>query len=161
MGRALSYEPTRRATKAAEGEVMRTTFATIVCALLMALPLCADSVPPELVLKDVLQLTDPQITTLQQLEQTRQQAVEPLAKQIAATQQALYAALEAPSADPAEVGKLVVTVDTLQRQIAQHQHDFGNGFLAMLTDAQRSQVQQIRGIEAALRAAEALHQLGL
>ena len=140
---------------------MRTTFATIVCALLMALPLCADSVSPELVLKDVLQLTDAQITTLQQLEQTRQQAVEPLMRQIGTTQQALYATLEAPGADPAEIGKLVITVDALQRQIAQHQQDFGRGFLAMLTDDQRSQVQQARGIESALRAATALHQLGL
>ena len=140
---------------------MRTTFATIVCALLMALPLYADSVPPELVLKDVLQLTDAQITTLQQLEQTRQQAVEPLMRQIVPAQQALQAALQQSNPDAAVVGQLVVTVDALQRQIAQHQQDFGNGFLAMLTDAQRSQVQQIRGIEAALRAAAALHQLGL
>ena len=140
---------------------MRTTFATIVCALLMALPLRADSVPPELVLKDVLQLTDAQITTLQQLEQTRQQAVEPLMRQIVPAQQALQAALQQSNPDAAVVGQLVVTVDALQRQIAQHQQDFGNGFLAMLTDAQRSQVQQIRGIEAALRAAAALHQLGL
>ena len=140
---------------------MRTTFATIVCALLMALPLCADSVPPELVLKDVLQLTDVQITALQQLEQNRQQAVEPLMMQIGTTQQALQAALQASAPDAAVVGQLVVTVDGLQRQIAQHQQDFEGGFLAMLTDAQRSQVQQIRGIEAALRAAAALHQLGL
>ena len=140
---------------------MRTTFATIVCTLLMALPLCADSVPPELVLKDVLQLTDAQITTLQQLEQTRQQAVEPLMRQIVPAQQALQAALQQSNPDAAVVGQLVVTVDTLQRQIAQYQQDFGRGFLAMLTDAQRSQVQQIQGIEAALRAAAALHQLGL
>ena len=64
---------------------MRTSFATIVCALLMALPLCADSLPPELVLKDVLQLTDAQITTLQQLEQTRQQAVEPVMRRRASS----------------------------------------------------------------------------
>jgi len=140
---------------------MRTKFATIVCALLMALPLCADSVPPEPILKDVLQLTDAQITTLQQLEQTRQQAVEPLMRQIVPAQQALQAALQQSNPDAAVVGQLVVTVDALQRQIAQHQQDFGNDFLAMLTDAQRSQVQQIRGIEAALRAAAALHQLGL
>ncbi len=140
---------------------MRTIFATIVCALLVALPLCADSVPPELVLKDVLQLTDAQITALQQLEQTRQQAVEPLMKQIGTSQQALQAALQAPAPDAAEVGKLVVTIDALQRQIAQHQQDFAGSFLAMLTDAQRSQVQQVRGIEYALRAAAALHQIGL
>ena len=140
---------------------MRTKFATIVCALLMALPLCADSVPPELVLKDVLQLTDAQITTLQQLEQTRQQAVDPLMRQIGISQQALQAALQASAPDAAVVGQLVVTIDALQRQIAQHQQDFGRGFLAMLTDAQRSQVQQVHGIEGALRAAAALHQLGL
>ena len=140
-----------------------TVVAALICALLVVTPLCAqsDQVPPELVLKEVLQLTDPQITTLQQLEQTRQQAVEPLMRQIVPAQQALQAALQQPNPDAAVVGQLAVTVDALQRQIAQHQQDFGNGFLAMLTDAQRSQVQQIRGIEAALRAAAALHQLGL
>jgi Spy/CpxP family protein refolding chaperone len=140
-----------------------TVVAALICALLVVTPLCAqsDQVPPELVLKEVLQLTDAQITALQQLEQTRQQAEEPLMKQIGTSQQALQAALQASAPDAAEVGKLVITIDALQRQFAQHQQDFGSSFLALLTDAQRSQVQQIRGIEAALRAAAALHQLGL
>src|SRR5712691_90985 len=80
---------------------------TFALAALLAVPLIAGpgdpGPPPELILKDVLQLTDAQVGNIQQLAQARQQAIEPLAKQIAATQQALYAALEAPGADPAEV----------------------------------------------------------
>jgi Spy/CpxP family protein refolding chaperone len=138
---------------------------TFALAVLLAVPLIAgpgdQSPPPELILKEVLQLTDPQIGAIQQLAQARQQAIEPLARQIGATQQALYAALEAPGADPAEVGKLAIAIRDLQRQIEQHAQDYTQGFLALLTDTQRSQVQQIRGVENALRAAAALHQLGL
>jgi Spy/CpxP family protein refolding chaperone len=138
---------------------------TFALAALLAVPLIAgpgeQAPPPELILKEVLQLTDPQIGAIQQLAQARQQAIEPLAKQIAATQQALYEALEAAGADPATVGKLAMTIRELQRQVGQHEQDYAQGFLALLTEPQRSQVQQIRGVESALRAAAALHQLGL
>ena len=138
---------------------------TFALAALLAVPLIAgpgeEAPPPELILKEVLQLTDAQIGAIQQLAQARQQAIEPLAKQIAVAQQALYAALEAPGADPAEVGKLAIAIRDLQHQIEQHAQDYAQGFLALLTDTQRSQVQQIRGVENALRAAAALHQLGL
>ena len=59
------------------------------------------------------------------------------------------------------MGKLAIAIRDLQRQIGQHAQDYAQGFLALLTDAQRSQVQQIRGVETAVRAAAALHQLGL
>ena len=88
-------------------------------------------------------------------------AIEPLARQIATAQQSLYAALEAPGADPASVGKLAIAIRDLEHQIEQHAQDYAQGFLALLTEPQRTQVQQIRGVENALRAAAALHQLGL
>jgi Spy/CpxP family protein refolding chaperone len=138
---------------------------TFALAALLVVPLIAGpgdpGPPPELILKEVLQLTDAQVGNIQQLAQTRQQAIEPLAKQVAATQQALYAALDAPGADAAAVGNLAIAIRDLQHQIAQHEQDYAQGFLALLTDPQRSQVQQIRGVEYALRAAAALHQLGL
>jgi hypothetical protein len=151
----------RRATNDVEGEIMRIILATIVCSLLMALPLRADSVPPELVVKDVLQLTEAQVGGLLGLEQTHRQADEPLVRQISTAQQALQMTLQGSNPDAAEVGRIVITIDALQRQIAQHQQDYARGFLDLLTDAQRSQVQQIRTVEIALRAAAALHQLGL
>jgi hypothetical protein len=151
----------RRATNGAEGEIMRTILATIVCSLLMALPLRADAVPPELVLKDVLQLTEAQVGGLQELAQAHRQAVESLMPQIYTAQEALQMTLQGSNPDATEVGRMVITIDALQRQIAQHQQDYARGFLALLTDAQRSQVQQIRTIEIALQAAAALHQLGL
>src|SRR6202035_5328489 len=100
-----------------QGEIMRmTVVAALMCALLVAVPLCAqsDQAPPELVLKEVLRLDDSQVAAIQQLAQARQQAIEPLAKQIGARQQALYAALEAPGADPADVGKLAIAIRDLQ-----------------------------------------------
>jgi len=69
--------------------------------------------------------------------------------------------LEAPGADPASVGKLAIAIRDLQHQIEQDAQDYAQGFLALLTEPQRSQVQQVRGVENALRAAAALHQLGL
>ena len=140
---------------------MRTILATIVCSLLMALPLSADAVPPELVLKDVLQLTEAQVGGLQALAQAHRQAVESLMPQIYTAQEALQMTLQGSNPDATEVGRMVITIDALQRQVGQHQQDYASGFLALLTDAQRAQVQQIRTIEIALRAAAALHQLGL
>src|ERR1700720_1676667 len=95
---------------------MRFILATIVCSLLMALPLSADAVPPELVLKDVLQLTEAQVGGLQELAQAHRQAVESLMPQIYTAQEALQMTLQGSNPDATEVGRMVITIDALQRQ---------------------------------------------
>jgi len=136
----------------------------ILCLLvLVALPMVAQPAPPppDAVLRQVLQLDDAQIRALADLGQARRAAVEPLMAQLGPAQQALDAALHADAPDATAVGNALLKVRDLQRQIEQAQHAYADGFLALLTDAQRAQVQQIHGVEAALHAAEALHALGL
>lgn len=117
--------------------------------------------PPQLVLKEVLGLSDGQVATLRDLERARFEAAGALGRQVEAQQQALSAALSATPADAGVVGALLISITSLQKQFGQVQEGFRNGFLGLLSDEQKSRVGFIQGVEAALRAAGALHQLGL
>lgn len=117
--------------------------------------------PPEAILKEILQLTDSQLSALGSLEDSRRQTVEPIAKQLPDAQHAVETAVNASSPDACAVGAAVLRVHSLQQQVEQAQKTFAEGFNGLLTDAQRAQLQQIHGVEAALHAAEALHALGL
>jgi len=116
---------------------------------------------PAAVLKQVLGLTDAQILELQQLMGTRHTAIAPLISEMQPLEAALGAALESGSADPATIGGLVLSIRALQRQNGEHDHNFRVAFQNLLTPDQRAQLQAIRGVEAAFRAAEALRLLGL
>jgi hypothetical protein len=70
-------------------------------------------------------------------------------------------ALSSPTPDPGTAGALVITINSLQKQAGQIEAGFRNGFLAVLSDEQKSKLAFIQSVEAALRAAGALHQLGL
>ena len=117
--------------------------------------------PPQAILHDILQLDDTQLKAIDQLAEKRRSTVEPLAAQLGPAQQALGAALNAASPDATAVGKAMLAIRDIQKQIEAAQKTFADGFNALLTDPQRTQVQQIRNVEAALHAAEALHALGL
>jgi hypothetical protein len=117
--------------------------------------------PPELVLKEVLGLSDGQLAALRDLERARADAAGALQRQVEAQQQALSAALSVSLPDPGAVGALVISITSLQKQFGQVQGSFRDGFLGILTDDQKSRVGFIQGVEGALRAAGALHQLGL
>lgn len=117
--------------------------------------------PPQQVLREVLQLTDAQMAALKQLEDARRAAVEPILPQLAQAQQALGAALKAEPADPATVGKAMLAVRDLEQKIGDAQRALHEGFIAMLTDEQRTRVEHIHAVEAALKAGQALHALGL
>jgi len=131
--------------------------------LIAAMPILAQEAapPPQAILHDVLGLTDAQMGSLQQLEQARQATVQPLLPQLAQAQQAVAAALSADPGDPLAIGNALLAVRDLQRQIEQAQKALDDGFVALLNDTQRTQVQQIHAVEAALHAAQALHALGL
>ena len=117
--------------------------------------------PPELVLKEVLGLSDGQVATLRDLERARFDAAGALQQQVEAQQQALSAALSATPPDPGAVGALVISLTSLQKQFGSVEEGFRNGFLGLLSDEQKSRVGFIQGVETALRGAGALHQLGL
>ena len=135
--------------------------------LAIAVPVAAQmppppgSPPPELVLKEVLGFNEGQLSTLRELERARADAAAPIQRQVEAQQQALSAALSVTPPDPGAVGALVISITSLQKQFAQVQGGFRDGFLGLLTEEQKSRVGFIQGVEGALRAAGALHQIGL
>ena len=117
--------------------------------------------PPEMVLKEVLGLNEGQLSALRDLERARADAAAPIQRQIEAQQQALSAALSAALPDPGVVGAFVISITSIQKQFAQVQGGFRDGFLGLLSEEQKSRVGFIQGVEGALRAAGALHQIGL
>ena len=117
--------------------------------------------PPELVLKEVLGLSEGQVATLRDLERARADAAGGIQRQVEAQQQALSAALSVTPPDPGVVGALVISITSLQKQFGSVQEGFRNGFLGLLNEDQKSRVGFIQGVEGALRAAGALHQVGL
>jgi hypothetical protein len=146
---------------------MKKSALVLALILMIAAPIAAQippppgGPPPELVLKDVLGLSEGQMTTLRDLERARSDAAGALQRQVEAQQQALSAALSAASPEPGAVGALVISLTSLQKQFGQVQEGFRNAFLGLLSDEQKSRVGFIQGVETALRAAGALHQLGL
>jgi hypothetical protein len=117
--------------------------------------------PPEYVLKEVLGLSDQQLASFRDLAQARASAAETLRRQLENQQRALSDALSAAAPDPGTVGALVISINSLQNQFGQIEAGFRNGFLGLLTDEQKSKLGFIQSVEAALRAAGVLHQLGL
>jgi hypothetical protein len=145
---------------------MKKSALVLALVLAVAAPIAAQmpppgGPPPEFVLKEVLGLSEGQVAALRDLERARFEAAGALGRQVEAQQQALSAALSATPPDPGAVGALLISVTSLQKQFGQVQEGFRNGFLGLLSDEQKSRVGFIQGVETALRAAGALHQLGL
>ena len=124
-------------------------------------PTASASTEPAAVLKQVLGLTDAQINELQQLIRSRQAAIAPLINEMQPLEAALGVALDSGTTDPATIGALVLSIRARQRQIWEHDHNFRAAFQSLLTPEQYAQLNAIRGVEAAFRAAEALRLLGL
>ncbi len=105
--------------------------------------------------------SDQQLASFRDLAQARASAADTLRRQLEDRQRALSDALSLPTPDPGTAGNLVITINSLQKQFGQIEAGFRNGFLGLLSDEQKSKLEFIQSVEAALRAAGALHQLGL
>src|SRR5262249_26965886 len=116
---------------------------------------------PDAVLKDVLGLSDAQLTQLHALLEARRSATESLVSQMQTAQKALQDALGAASPDPAAVGAALLQLQSLQKQIQAAGEAFRTQFTGILTDDQKAKLAQIDALDAALRAGQALHALGL
>ena len=146
---------------------MRKSLPSIALLLAFAVPIAAQAPPPlggpppESVLKEVLGLSDQQLASIRDLAQARASAADNLRRQLEERQRALSDALSSPTPDPGTVGALVISTNSLQNQGGLIEAGFRNGFLALLSDEQKSKLTFIQSVEAALRAAGALHQIGL
>ena len=125
----------------------------LVLALVLAMPLQ--------VLKATLDLDDQQVAQLQQMIQTREAAIGAAQRQAEGFRTQLESALSQPNPDAAAVGALVISIRGVEKQIAQHQADFRNAFLGILSDEQIQRVESFRFIRAAFMGGTALDELGL
>lgn len=97
--------------------ISRLLFPLLAAAVLFAQDPSANAQGPDL--KAFLNLSDPQIQALVQLQQQKGQAVQPIVQLTAQIQQKLQQTLASPNPDPATVGQLVIAVATLRHQVLQ------------------------------------------
>ena len=101
--------------------------------------------PPPAVVASFLSFTEGQTAQFGELLSQFQTTVRPLQEQIAARQSQLDGLLNKSQPNPAEIGRLVLEIHALQRQVAQAIESYQSGFVGLLTGEQRGKVQQVAG----------------
>lgn len=89
-------------------------------------------------LKQYLVLTDAQVTTLQQIRQRRGEQQQAVYQQMAEKQRQMYELLQQGSNDAGTIGRLMVDINNLQRQLPLKGDR--NEVLAILTPAQKTKL---------------------
>jgi Spy/CpxP family protein refolding chaperone len=117
--------------------------------------------PPEVLLREALELTDAQLAGLQALLETRRASMQALQPQIQEKEKALAEALHAETPDATVVGSTSVALEMLRRQVPVIEKSFHDGFLALLTEDQKAKLAAAFGVEKGLRLAGAAHAIGL
>ncbi|HXM44181.1 MAG TPA: Spy/CpxP family protein refolding chaperone [Bryobacteraceae bacterium] len=102
-----------------------------------------------------LNLTAAQISTLQQLRQSEMAALKPIYRQSGPLRQSLRTQEQSSSADAAEVGKLVLSIRSLEQQAAPIRASYQQQALAVLTSAQKT---QLAALESAAALIPAIHE---
>ena len=131
---------------------------TITCAPFVA---HAQEPPAPMIVAGFLGFTDAQGARFGQLLGGLQASVGPLQQQMMVQQKALDTVLSADQPDPAAVGKLVLTIRALQKQIGQAFQSYHEGFLAMLTQEQKEKTQAVAGAAHLLPAVRAFAEVRL
>ena len=109
-----------------------------------------------------LNLTDAQVSALQQLRHADAAALKPIYQQSGPLRQSLRTQEQSSSADAAEVGKLVLSIRSLEQQAAPIRTSYQQQALAVLTAAQKTQLAALQSAAAlmpAIHEASALHLL--
>lgn len=91
-----------------------------------------------------LNLTDAQIQSLKQLQQSEMTANKPVMEQIAPLRESLQTQLQGGSADAAAVGKLMLSIQTLEQQIKANRDSFHEQALAVLTADQKTRLAALQ-----------------
>ena len=117
--------------------------------------------PPELVLKEALGFSDMQLAAFQTLMRTRGETIQALQAQIAEAEKALMDAVHDTEPNPTNVGTLFLAVDALRNKVGDADGAFRTGFAALLTEEQKTRLQDMLNLQAAVQAGEALRRLGL
>ena len=117
--------------------------------------------PPDAVLRDVLALTDEQVTALRAAIDARRQAADTLMPQLADAEKALSDALKAAAPDAAQLGTLLLKVQAVRAQLDQLNETFKAAFTKLLSAAQQQKVADTLALQRSLQAGQVLQQLGL
>src|SRR5260370_18294275 len=94
-------------------------------------------------LKAVLGLSDAQLQSLGQLEQQKAQALQPIAQHVQQDQQQLESLLQSSSPDPAAVGKLIIEISTLGRQVQKPINNFQTQAANLLTPDHKAKLHTL------------------
>jgi len=108
-----------------------------------------------------LGLTPSQTERLIALLRTREETLAPLLRALAAQSAELSRLLQAPSPDPVAVGSVVIALRGTRAQIENVQDTFRNGFLNLLTEAQKRRLAGLEQFVENQQAAPAFLSLGL
>lgn len=95
-----------------------------------------------------LNLTDAQISSLQQLRQSEMAALKPIFQQMGPLHQSLQTQKESSSADATAVGKIVLSIQALEQQAAPIRASYQQQALAVLTAAQKTQLAALQSAAA-------------
>ena len=115
--------------------------------MLLATPLArADEPPPPplVFVRTFLQLTDDQTAALIGMIRTRDAAMQPIAANVQASQEALGKLLDSPSADAAAAGNLLLEIHAGQKQLTAIAQSAAASFEALLSQEQRDRLQFVR-----------------
>ena len=99
-----------------------------------------------------LNLTDTQVSSLQQLHHSEMAALRPIYEQMGPLHQNLRSQSQGAGADPAAVGKLVLTIQALEQQAAPIRSSYQQQALAVLTAAQKTQLAALQSAAALMPA---------
>ncbi len=102
--------------------------------------------------QNYLNLTDAQIATLKQLRQSEMTALDPIRQQIAPLRQSLRTEQQSGSADATAIGKLVLSIQSLEQQAAPIRANFQQQAQAVLTPAQKTQLAALQSAAALMPA---------
>jgi len=95
-----------------------------------------------------LNLTDAQIASLQQLRQSERAALEPIYQQMGPLHENLRTQSQSGNADAAAVGKLVLSIQSLEQQAAPIRSSFQQQALAVLTADQKTKLAALQSAAA-------------
>lgn len=128
---------------------MRNTSLAAASVLLMILhsPLVRadDQLPPPIAaVNEFLQLSSEQTEALMTILQTREAAIQPIARQMRANQETLGKLLEASNPDPNAAGQLLIQIHEAEKQIAAVAQQAAASFEAALDIEQQQRLQFAR-----------------
>jgi Spy/CpxP family protein refolding chaperone len=108
-------------------------------------------------IQSYLNLTEAQITSLQQLRQSEAAALKPIYQQMGPMRQSLRTQEQSGSADAATVGKLVLDMKSLEQQAAPIRASFQQQAQAVLTADQKTKLAALQSAAALM---PAIHEAG-